>query len=140
MREHGVYCRGSEKFDWIIGKQESAAAAGRASAVARKSKYGTAVPAKASNFQAPAEQNPNGPNGCSERSAEQTERTPNEPPNEPSNDDRTKPNALAPALAPALALTPLLPPSAVRPSVRPREGASRRDLEREADDISARVL
>jgi hypothetical protein len=47
-QDDGFYVRGAgEHFEWLASKRDSASAGGRASAAARKKKYGSAVPANA---------------------------------------------------------------------------------------------
>jgi len=56
----GVYVCGSQKrFEWIHVKKESSSIAGKASAQARKLKYGSSVPMNASNQGSSAERAPN---------------------------------------------------------------------------------
>ena len=56
----GVYVCGSQKrFEWIHVKKESSSIAGKASARARKLKYGSSVPMNASNQGSSAERAPN---------------------------------------------------------------------------------
>lgn len=49
-QDDGFYVSGAgEHFEWLASKRDSASAGGRASAAARKKKYGSAVPVNASN-------------------------------------------------------------------------------------------
>ncbi len=96
-REEGVYCRGSEKqFKWL--EHGLRAAAGRKSAKARRSKYGTAIPLKARNAPPADTENTEQTPNTTEQAVRKCSKT-------SPNSHRTKPNSLTLTLSPTLPLT-----------------------------------
>ena len=115
-QDDGFYVRGAgDHFEWLASKRDSASAGGKASAAARKKKYGTAVPVNASNedknrFETEVKPNETEVN-CKKRRS--TAEAPSEAPSEAKPKRRSEkteaeteanPNALTLTLTPALTL------------------------------------